>query len=211
MKQIDNVYLPSLSVSQSDLKRGMSHPWWQHGGFWFTPEEGRKGKERKGREGRKEKNENPRGFLPLPQERDTLVVVEGGHGTVNIGYSDTGGNGQKCHRSRLSLYPVIFSTCKVLFGTNSCHCSRFSLRTESEGVLCFLIRKLTSYILLLKMSSQRNGERGQKGMFLCDMSTFGWKALKMPDTLFRIWYATEGGRDRVREPPPLPLEKEASL
>ena len=67
---------------------------------------GRKERQRKEGEGGKEKNENPRGFLPLPQERDTLVVVEGGHGTVNIGYSDNGGNGQI-----VSLQPIVTVSC----------------------------------------------------------------------------------------------------
>ena len=79
MKQIDNVYLPSLSVGP---KTRNEPPMMTARRLLIYPG-GRKGNER---EGGKEKNENPRGFLPLPQERDTLVVVEGGHGTFNIGY-----------------------------------------------------------------------------------------------------------------------------
>ena len=47
--------------------------------------------------------------------------------TVNIGYSNSDGDCQKCYCCRLSQYPMIFSTWRSFSGPKSANCSWLSL------------------------------------------------------------------------------------
>ena len=125
--------------------------------------------------------------MPLPQERDTLplVAVGDGHGATLLSYYDTvqlilhHGIGSSFGESVVETKPVIEEDIVAEFIGLSRYLRSIASFLSSEfvrGILCFLIRKLTSYILLSSKRRRKEMEReGKKECSLClgDMSAFG--------------------------------------